>query len=382
MAYEKVTLYGVPIVAAARSTTGGSTRSCRRELFIRHALVEGDWQTHHAFFADNRRLLDEVEELENRARRRDILVDDETLFDFYDQRIPADVVSGRHFDSWWKKARREQPDLLTFTRDCWSTTARRGRPRTTTRTSGRPTGVRAAADLPVRAGHADADGVTVHIPLPLLNQVAADGFDWQVPGLREELVTALIRSLPKALRRNFVPVPDYARAAPRPRSRPARSRCWTRSTPGAAPADRGDGAARRLGPDKVPTTCGSPSGWSTTTSKPVAEGKDLRRRCNASSRRRYAQVVGGRRAELERTGLRTWSIGTLPRTRRAGPRRLRGHRLPGAGRRGRTWRCGCSTPRPSSGARTGPAPAGCCCSPCRPRPGSCRGGWPTRPSWR
>ena len=86
-----------------------SIRSCRRELFIRHALVEGDWRTHHTFFHANRALLDEVEELEHRARRRDILVDDETLFAFYDARVAAEVVSGRHFDSWWKRARPDRP---------------------------------------------------------------------------------------------------------------------------------------------------------------------------------------------------------------------------------------------------------------------------------
>ena len=112
MAYEKVTLYGVPIVVARKVNYGRIDPELSRELFIRHALVEGDWETRHKFFPANRELLDEVEELEHRARRRDILVDDETLFDFYDKRIAAEVVSGRHFDTWWKKARQEQPDLL------------------------------------------------------------------------------------------------------------------------------------------------------------------------------------------------------------------------------------------------------------------------------
>ena len=121
-----MTLYGVPLVARRKVDYGRIDPELSRELFIRHALVEGDWHTHHAFFHANRELLEEVEELEHRARRRDILVDDETLFDFYDERMPADVVSGRHFDAWWKKARREQPDLLTFTRRCWCATTRTG----------------------------------------------------------------------------------------------------------------------------------------------------------------------------------------------------------------------------------------------------------------
>ena len=112
MAYERVTLYGVPIVAQRKIAYGRIDPETSRDLFIRNALVEGDWRTHHQFFHDNRKLLGEVEELEHRARRRDILVDDETLFDFYDQRIPADVVSGAHFDAWWKKQRRDEPELL------------------------------------------------------------------------------------------------------------------------------------------------------------------------------------------------------------------------------------------------------------------------------
>jgi ATP-dependent helicase HrpA len=210
MALEKVTLYGVPLVADRRVNYGRIDPELSRELFIRHALVEGDWHTNHRFFSENRALLDEVEDLENRARRRDILVDDETLFEFYDQRVGADVVSARHFDSWWKKTRRDRPDLLSFEKamlindsagkieesdypDVWK---------------------QRALTFPLTYQFepgADADGVTVHIPLPVLNQVTPDGFDWQVPGLREELVTALIKSLPKQLRRNFVPAPDHAK---------------------------------------------------------------------------------------------------------------------------------------------------------------------------
>src|SRR5918995_1476499 len=117
VAQERVTLYGVPIVVSRKVNYGRIDPVLSRELFIRHALVEGDWQTAHPFYAANRALLEEVSALEDRVRRRDILVDDETLFDFYDQRIPADIVSGRHFDAWWKKERRQRPDLLTFDRD-------------------------------------------------------------------------------------------------------------------------------------------------------------------------------------------------------------------------------------------------------------------------
>ncbi|NJC69032.1 ATP-dependent RNA helicase HrpA [Planosporangium thailandense] len=209
MAYEKVTLYGLPLVAQRKVNFGRIDAALARELFIRHALVEGDWQTHHAFFHDNRSLLAEVEDLENRARRRDILVDDETLFEFYDKRIPADVVSARHFDAWWKKARRADADLLNFEKSMLINAGAGGI------SEGDYPDVWAVGDLRLRLTYqfepgTEADGVTAHIPLPVLARVPAEPFEWQVPGLRHELVTALIRSLPKPVRRNFVPVPDFA----------------------------------------------------------------------------------------------------------------------------------------------------------------------------
>ncbi len=210
MAVEKVTLYGVPLIADRRVNYGKIDPEMCRAMFIRHALVEGDWQTQHKFFAENRALLEEVEDLENRARRRDILVDDQTLYEFYDERVPADVVSVRHFDSWWKQARRSEPDLLSFEKSMLINETAGG-----IRESDYPdswTQGKQAFKLTYQfEPGADADGVTVHVPLAVLNQVTPDGFDWQVPGLREELATQLIKSLPKALRRNFVPAPDTAK---------------------------------------------------------------------------------------------------------------------------------------------------------------------------
>jgi ATP-dependent helicase HrpA len=209
MAYERVTLYGVPLVAQRKVNYGRIDPETARDLFIRHALVEGDWRTHHQFFRDNRKLIDEVEELEHRARRRDILVDDETLYDFYDQRVPEHVVSGAHFDSWWKKHRREDPDLLNFEKSMLISE----RADEVSRTD--YPDVWQQGQLTLRVTYqfepgTDADGVTVHVPLHVLNQITPAGFDWQIPGLRHDLVTELIRSLPKAVRRNYVPAPDFA----------------------------------------------------------------------------------------------------------------------------------------------------------------------------
>ena len=116
IADEKVTLYGVPIVAARPVNYGAIEPTVSREIFIQSALVEGDWNTKHKFFKENQRLVREVEELEHKSRRRDILVDDRTLFEFYDQRIGTEVFSQKHFDTWWKKAQQKDPELLNFER--------------------------------------------------------------------------------------------------------------------------------------------------------------------------------------------------------------------------------------------------------------------------
>ncbi|MGH3450411.1 MAG: ATP-dependent RNA helicase HrpA, partial [Haloechinothrix sp.] len=213
MALEKVTLYGVPIVEGRKVNYAKVDPGLCRELFIRNALVEGDWQTHHTFFHANRTLLAEVSELEDRARRRDILVDDETLFEFYDRRIGADVVSARHFDTWWKRARRSQPDMLAFSTSMLINEGVEEVVDADYPRAWQHGGLSLGLTYQFEPG-ADADGVTAHIPLAVLNQVADGehaGFDWQVPGLREELVTALIKSLPKQLRRELVPAPDTAR---------------------------------------------------------------------------------------------------------------------------------------------------------------------------
>ncbi|WFE34845.1 ATP-dependent RNA helicase HrpA [Micromonospora sp. WMMD975] len=311
MAYEKVTLYGIPLVTSRKVTFGRIDPALSRELFIRHALVEGDWQTHHQFWRDNQKLLTEIEELENRARRRDILVDDETIFAFYDQRIPADVVSGRHFDTWWKKTRRERPDLLTFTRELLVNAGRGGLDEEDYPDEWRADGV----TLPLTYTFdptAPTDGVTVDIPLPLLNQVPAESFDWQVPGLREDLVIALIRSLPKPVRRNFVPVPDYARAALAaitPGEEPllaALTRQLRRMTGVTVPPDAWD--LGRLPPHLRVTfrVLGDDD-------KPVAEGKDLPA-LQRQLRQEVRQVVAAAAPDVARSGLTEWSIGALPRT--------------------------------------------------------------------
>lgn len=211
MAMEKVTLYGLPIVNARKVNYGKIDPQLSRELFIRHALVEGDWQTRHAFFKANQKLRSEVEDLEHKSRRRDILVDDETLFAFYDSRIGHEVVSARHFDSWWKAVSQQTPDLLSFDKEMLIKQGADKVSKLDYPNFWQQGNLKLRLSYQFEPG-ADADGVTVHIPLPLLNQVEEAGFEWQIPGLRRELIVALIKSLPKPVRRNFVPAPNYAEA--------------------------------------------------------------------------------------------------------------------------------------------------------------------------
>ncbi len=305
VATEKVSLYGLPIVAARTVMFGRIDPAAARDLFITHALVEGDWRTHHQFFARNQRMLTDAEDLERKARRRGIVADDEALFAFYDQRIPAEVTSARHFDTWWKQARAADPGLLDLSPDDLVM----------------PSAAEISADdyparwadLPVSYEFAPGepdDGVTVDIPLARLNQVSADEFSWQVPGLRQEMVTELIRSLPKQLRTTFVPVPDTARAV-LPRLGPGRGDLL----------DALGTELSRLGGVHVPRSAWDESrlpAYLRITFRVVedgqvlATGKDLEE-LRRQLRPRLQATLSEAAAGIVRTGLRTWDIGTLPR---------------------------------------------------------------------
>lgn len=327
MAYEKVTLYGVPIVAQRKVNYGRIDPEVSRELFIRNALVEGDWRTHHKFFADNRKLLTEVEELEHRARRRDILVDDETLYDFYDQRVPEHVVSGAHFDSWWKHKRHEEPELLDFERSMLINDRAGAVSKDDYPDSWLQGRLKFRVTYQFEPG-ADADGVTVHVPLQVLNQVTDEGFDWQIPGLREEVVTELIRSLPKPIRRNYVPAPNFAqkfleRAVPLQEPLTLTMARELKRMVG-VPLTADDFDWSRL-PDHLKITFRIVD----ERRRKLAEDKDLealKLRLKPKARQAISQAAaataereGGE--SLERSGLTDWTIGSLRRvfeTRRAG----------------------------------------------------------------
>jgi ATP-dependent helicase HrpA len=310
IAYEKVSLYGLPVVPRRPVDFGRIDPQLCRELFIQHALVAGDWDTHHEFFARNQRLREQLAALEDRTRRRDLLAGDEVLFDFYHRRIGEQVVSTIHFDRWWKQVRRGQPDLLDLTPEVLLNPGAAG-----VRPEDYPDTWRyGELAFPVTYRFAPgeaADGVTVHLPLPLLDQAAGAGFDWQVPGLRGELVVALLRSLPKALRRQLVPVPQVAAevlAAMAPYQQPLVDAlaAAVRTVAGVV-VPPGAWAPERL-PDHLRVTF-------RVTDEPdrtLAEGKDLAALRDKLRPTAEASLAAAASA-VERRGLRGWSIGTLPR---------------------------------------------------------------------
>jgi ATP-dependent helicase HrpA len=223
LAPERVTLYGLPIVQSRTVPYGRVDPAAARELFIRRALVEGDWDQGHAFMRENERRVEEVEALEARARRRDLLVSEAARAAFFDARVPEDVISGRHFDRWWKRARATEPTRLDYPREMLidGDLAPNDRDRPARWVQAHPP-LELALSYRFDPGSA-ADGVTVHIPLASLGAVTGANFEWLVPAFRSELVVALLRMLPKRLRTPLVPIPDTATAllaAVAPRSGP------------------------------------------------------------------------------------------------------------------------------------------------------------------
>ncbi len=210
-AFERVTLYGLTLVTKRKINYGPIDPKLSREIFIRTGLVAGEYETRAAFFKHNQALIEEIQTLEDKSRRQDILVDEEQIYAFYDARVPAGIYNGKAFETWLKQE--PNPKLLFFNREDLINHA-----------AGDKVTPYAFPDnieingvvLPLKyhfePGHED-DGVTVEIPLALLNQLTPQPFEWLVPGLLEEKIIALLRSMPKTLRKYFVPVPDVAKDA-------------------------------------------------------------------------------------------------------------------------------------------------------------------------
>ncbi|MCD2192782.1 ATP-dependent RNA helicase HrpA [Actinomycetospora endophytica] len=315
VATERVTLFGVPLAMDRSVDFGRIDPELSRELFLRHALVEGDWNGRHAFVRRNAAELERVAEMERRARR-ELLVDEDTIFRFYDERVPASVVSARHFDRWWQKASRRDPHLLDL--DPRALLAHEAPDAEAYPDEWRAGGLTLPLSYAFEPG-AEHDGVTVTVPLAVLGQVRAEDLAWQVPGLREEMLTSLVRSLPKPLRRSLVPAPDTARALL------ARLAADRRPADGEPLLGAVSDAVKRLSGVDVPVdawnVAGLPSHLRLTfqviddDGSAVADGTDLN-----ALRRTYAQETKAAVAKvadgLERRGLTSFAeVGELPRTR-------------------------------------------------------------------
>jgi len=207
-AWERVSLYGLTIIPKRRVHYGPIDPKESREIFIREALANGEFDTRAAFFTANERLIAEVEELEHKARRQDVLVDEHQLFTFYDAKIPADIYNAASFEKWRAEAEKINPKLLYLTRD---DLMRHGADAITAVQFPEKImldGVEVSLKYRFEPGHV-LDGVTATIPLALLNQLNPVQTEWLVPGMLREKLTYLIKALPKTFRRVCVPVPEF-----------------------------------------------------------------------------------------------------------------------------------------------------------------------------
>ncbi|MCL1144719.1 ATP-dependent RNA helicase HrpA [Shewanella marinintestina] len=311
VALENQVLYGLQIVNRRKVQYGPVEPVEAREIFIRSALADGELRTNEAFFINNQKLLLDIESLEHKSRRRDILVDEQALYAFYEPKIPDGIYNAPKFLKWWKAAKKSTPDLLDFERESLMQ---------------RSSEHISALDFPEKwhkgnlvlkvSYHFEPslpdDGVSVHIPVALINQIDESDFDWIVAGLREEKCIALIKSLPKALRRNFVPAPDYAKA------------CLQAMTPFELPLI--DAMCKQL--LRMSGTRISPEDFDTSQltkhllvnfkiegdkGKLLAEGRELEP-LKASMQGQVVQAIRSvADSGIEKKGLEQWTFGDLPK---------------------------------------------------------------------
>lgn len=209
VALERATLYGIVVYSNRRVNFGRIDPAAAREIFIREALVEGEWETRLPFFAANRKLIAQVQELEHKSRRQDVLVDDELIYAFYDQQLPADVFSGATLEKWFREEVKHRPELLQLTRDELMRHEAAGITTAAFPKTLRLGGIDCAASYLHEPGD-PKDGVTVTVPLYALNQVNEERCEWLVPGMLKDKVLALVKSLHQRPRSRLVPLPDYA----------------------------------------------------------------------------------------------------------------------------------------------------------------------------
>lgn len=316
VAYERVTLFGVTLVAHRRMQYSRVDPELCRELFIRHALVDGEWDSKQAFDRSNRALRRQLEELEERSRRRDILADDEVVFAFYDQRIPADVLSTRSFEGWWKKERTTNPDFLTMQRSDLLEETEAEHDENEFPSEWVYGDQRLKLKYRFEPGRED-DGVTVEVPLPLLARLDPEPFEWLVPGLRLELITGLIKTLPKNIRRQVVPAADWAAKAAATLPETPQGNLHTTMAKALQSLSGAIVTANDFDPLRLPDhlrmtyrVLGS-SGKNMGTDKNLEK---LQRGLADKSRDAVAEVAERVTSPLERDGLTSWDFAELPRT--------------------------------------------------------------------
>jgi ATP-dependent helicase HrpA len=311
-AFEKVTLYGVTIVPKRWVNYGPINPAEAHEIFLRFALVEGDFETRAPFWRHNRELIEYVQHLEAKSRRRDILVDEEAIYTFYAQRVPQGIYSTPQFERWLRQATRKEPKLLHMR---MSDVMRREATEVTLQAFPDRLQI-GATQLPLEyhfdPGHA-ADGVTLVVPLPLINQVSPDRVEWLVPGLLEERITALLRGLPKQLRKAFVPIPDTAaRVAQRlePSDRPliqAAGEALKEMTGFQVPEDAWD-------PTAIPPHLNMKFRLVDGQGQQLAVGDDIQRlkeQFGSKGQEVFAHIPT---SELERDQITRWGFDALPET--------------------------------------------------------------------
>jgi len=210
-AFERISLYGLPIVTGRRIAYGTIDGELSRQLFIRHALVQMEYHTHGKFFNYNKSLVHKLEKIEHKTRRKDLLADEQARYDFFDARLPADICNGKSFEHWRKQVEQQQPRLLFM-----SEAVLLHADANTVDAGQFPNRMQVKSLNLKLSYHFDpshkADGITVHVPLAALGQLEMDAFAWLVPGMLVEKLIALIKGLPKSQRKHFVPAPDFAKA--------------------------------------------------------------------------------------------------------------------------------------------------------------------------
>ncbi len=208
-ALERATLYGIVVYSGRRVDFGRIDPQGAREIFIREALVAGEWDTRLPFLAANRKLVAQVQELEHKSRRQDVLVDDELIYAFYDQQLPADICNGHAMERWYREAVRQRPGLLLLTRDELMRHEAAGITISAFPRTVRLGGIDCRADYLHEPGDT-RDGLSVTVPLFVLNQVSDERCEWLVPGMLKDKILALLKSLHQRPRSRFVPLPDSA----------------------------------------------------------------------------------------------------------------------------------------------------------------------------